>query len=177
MKSTRPWSRAAAILIPAAALVAMLGWATFQKGGTPTPGDDAPPFTAARLDGDGSLSLSDFKGKPVVMNFWASWCGPCETEAPILNEAHRLYGREVAFLGVNIKDAKSKALAFERRFGVAYPSVRDDGGRIYADYGLTGQPETYLIDSEGTIVQHITGPITDKDGFLQSLDALVSENG
>lgn len=155
----------------------MLGWATVQKGGALRPGDDAPVFTAERLGDAGSLSLIELRGRPVVINFWASWCGPCETEAPILNEAHRVYGDDVAFVGVNIKDAKSAALEFERRFDVAYPSVRDESGEIYSDYGLTGQPETYLIDSNGVIVEHIPGAIAGRDALFQSLDALVARDG
>ena len=155
----------------------MLGWATFQEGDVLAAGEDAPAFSAPRLDGKGSLSLSDFDGRPVVVNFLAAWCGPCEDEAPILNEAHRVYGDEIAFVGVNIKDAKSKALEFERRFEVRYPSVRDENGQIYSDYGLTGQPETYLIDSEGVIAEHIAGPIGDAEAFFGLLDGLATRDG
>lgn len=173
----RPWARTALILVPPLALIGLLGWATLQKGGVLTPGDDAPAFSAPRLDDDGSLSLADLKGRPIVMNFWASWCGPCETEAPILNDAHRIYGDDIAFVGVNIKDAKSKALEFERRFNVSYPSVRDESGEIYSDYGLTGQPETFLIDSNGVIVQHIPGAIGGRDALFQTLDDLLANDG
>jgi cytochrome c biogenesis protein CcmG, thiol:disulfide interchange protein DsbE len=167
----------ALILVPALVLIGVLGWATFSKGGTPAPGDQAPAFTADRLDGDGSLSLSDFEGTPVVINFWASWCAPCEEEAPILTEAHRLYGDDVAFVGVNIKDARSKALEFERKLKISYPSVRDEQGQIYSDYGLTGQPETFLLDADGVIAEHVLGPIPGRDYLLPRLDALTADDG
>jgi cytochrome c biogenesis protein CcmG/thiol:disulfide interchange protein DsbE len=173
----RPWVKAALILLPAVALIAVLGWATFQEGEALTTGDDAPAFTAARLGQQGSLSLSDLEGKPVVLNFWASWCVPCEDEAPILNEAHRRYGDDVAFVGVNIKDAKSHALEFEQRFDVPYPSIRDETGEIYSDYGLTGQPETFLLDGQGTIVEHIPGAIASRDALFQMLERLVARDG
>ncbi len=178
MKRQPTWGRAALILLPAVGLVGMLGWATFQKGGTLQAGDEAPAFAAEPLgDEGGLLSLAELKGKPVVLNFWASWCVPCESEAPILNEAHRLYGNEVAFVGVNIKDSRSDALEFERNFDVPYESVRDEQGQIYSDYGLTGQPETYLIDADGVVVEHIPGAIGDEAAFLQMVDGLVERNG
>lgn len=169
----RPWGKIALILVPGLALLILLAWATLAEGNAPMVGEAVPELSGPRLDGNGSLSLDEFEGKPVVVNFWASWCGPCEEEAPILNRAHRLYGDRIAFLGVNIKDARDDALAFEERFDVAYPSVRDTDGSLYADFGLTGQPETFLIDSEGLLVAHIPGQIT-QGAFLAALDSLVA---
>lgn len=166
--------RVALVVLPAALLVGVLGWALVREGSTPRAGDEAPDFAAERLDGRGTISLSDYRGRPVLLNFWASWCLPCEDEAPILNEARERYGDDVAFLGVNIKDARPDALAFERRFGTSYPSVRDESQEIYADYGLTGQPETFLIDAEGVIVEHVPGSIGDQAYLDSSLDALVA---
>jgi cytochrome c biogenesis protein CcmG/thiol:disulfide interchange protein DsbE len=172
----RSWVKVALILIPALLVIALLGWATLQQGSTPRPGDDAPTFSAPRLDGDGSVSLAELRGRPVLLNFWASWCLPCEDEAPILNAAERTHGEDVAFLGVNIKDARDDALEFERRFAVSYPSIRDEAQDIYDAYGLTGQPETFLIDAEGTIVAHIPGAIPDRAYLDQLLDAVVARS-
>ena len=170
----RNWLKVGLIVGPALAVIALLVWATFARGNAPQPGDAAPTFAADRLDGSGSLSLEDFEGKPLVINFWASWCLPCEEEAPLFSSMARRYKGELSFLGVNIKDARSDAVEFERRFDVIYPSVRDEDRTIEDSYGLTGQPETFLIAADGTIHEHIPGAVTD-GGFLQELlDELVA---
>lgn len=172
-------ARTARVVVIVALVVAFLGlltWAVTQAGDIPAPGDAAPSFSAPRLEGGGELSLEDLRGKPVVLNFWASWCVPCEDEAPMLRRAHRRYGDRVAFVGVDVRDARSDALAFVERYGLAYPSVRDEHQEIYRDYGLTGQPETFFIDADGTIVEHVNGPLTDA-GLTSLLDALVRRDG
>lgn len=166
--------RAALIVGPAVALVVLLVWATFAEGSAPQPGDEAPAFSAERLDGSGSLALGDFDGKPVLINFWASWCVPCEQEAPVFDTMARRYEGEVSFLGVNIKDTPDDARAFEQRFDVGYPSVRDETRTIEDAYGLTGQPETFLISSDGVIVEHIPGAVTDAAYLQGLLDELVA---
>lgn len=175
-RTERNWVRAGLIVGPAVAVIALLVWATFAEGSAPQPGDAAPSFTAERLDGSGSLALDDFEGTPVLLNFWASWCVPCEEEAPVLDTMAEQFEGEVAFLGVNIKDAPSDARAFEQRFDVGYPSVRDEGRTIEDDYGLTGQPETFLISADGTIVEHIPGAVTDPAYLQGLLDDLVTES-
>lgn len=176
-RTQRNWLKVGLIVAPAVAVVALLVWATFAKGIAPQPGDAAPTFDAPRLDGPGSLSLDDFEGKPLVINFWASWCLPCEEEAPLFNRMAQRYEGELAFLGVNIRDAEGDAKEFEKRFEVSYPSVRDESRTIEDSYGLTGQPETFLITADGTIHEHIAGPVTDA-AFLQSLlDDLVATTG
>ncbi len=147
------------ILVPAVAFLVVIGLGTFRSGAAPRPGERVPEFSAPLLVGDGSLSLSELEGKPVVLNFWASWCGPCKDEAPLLREAFDVYGRRIHFIGVDIRDGRSDALAFVAEHGLDYPSVRDEGQTIYQDYGLTGQPETFFIDSEGVLVEHVAGPL------------------
>ena len=147
------------ILVPAVAFLVVIGLGTYRSGAKPRPGDRVPNFSAPLLGGDGSLSLSDLRGKPVVMNFWASWCAPCKDEAPLLREAFAAYGDRINFVGIDIKDARTDALAFVEEYGLAYPSVRDEEQTIYQDYGLTGQPETFFIDSEGVLVEHVAGPL------------------
>jgi cytochrome c biogenesis protein CcmG, thiol:disulfide interchange protein DsbE len=128
------------------------------------------------LDGSGSFALEDVRGRPVLLNFWASWCAPCVEEAPVLRRAHDLYGDEVSFVGVDVKDAQTDARAFARRHGLDYTHVRDTGA-IYADYGLTGQPESFLIDSDGVVVEHVTGPFADAQDLFSRLDVLVARDG
>lgn len=161
-------------LVPVLALLAVLAIAVARTTPTPKPGDAAPPFEAPLLEGEGVLALEDLDGKPVVLNFWASWCAPCRDEAPLLKEAHERYGDEVAFVGINIRDARSEAIAFVHEYGLEYPDVRDEGGRIERAYGLTGQPETFFIGADGSIVEHVPGPIVDESIMMRLVGALAS---
>jgi cytochrome c biogenesis protein CcmG, thiol:disulfide interchange protein DsbE len=160
------------ILVPVVALLVILGSATYKRSDVPTAGKAVPDFSAPLLVGDGTLALSDLQGKPVVLNFWASWCAPCEDEAPLFDAAHEEFGDRIAFVGVDIRDARSDALDFVEEYGLDYPSVRDEGMEIYAEYGLTGQPETYFIDAEGVLVEHVAGPV-DEEKLSQILDVLL----
>jgi cytochrome c biogenesis protein CcmG, thiol:disulfide interchange protein DsbE len=166
------WSRVAWFLLPVLAFMGLLTVAVVRES-APVPGDDAPNFEAPLLGQDGTLALSDLKGRPVFMNFWASWCGPCKDEAPFLAEAAKRYGDRVAFIGVNIKDARSDALGFAEEQGLSYDHVRDEDGSIYDDYGLTGQPESFFIDPDGVIVEHVPGPLFERD-LYRLLDRIVA---
>lgn len=170
--STRPWTRLIWILVPAIAFLVVLALATANRGGAPEPGDDAPDFSGPLLDGSGTLELNDLAARPVVLNFWASWCGPCEEEAPMLQRAFEEYGDRIAFVGVDIRDARSDALEFVDEHDLEYPNVRDEGQEILTDYGLTGQPETFFIDQDGKIVEHVPGALTEVRLF-ELLDVLV----
>lgn len=160
------------ILVPVVGLLIILGSATYQRTDIPVVGAAVPDFSAPLLVGDGTLALSDLRGKPVVVNFWASWCPPCKDEAPLFEAAYEEYGDRISFLGVDIRDARSDALEFVEEYGLDYPSVRDEGMKIYADYGLTGQPETYFIDAEGVLVEHVAGPV-DEEKLSQVIDVLL----
>lgn len=131
---------------------------------------EAPAFTAPVLiaaDGVGpagaEVALDDLRGRVVVLNFWASWCGPCENEAPILNQVAQQYrGRgDVVVLGMDTQDLTDEALTFAEEFGITYPSLREGGDAIYRDYEARGVPETFVIDREGRIALKIVGEITD----------------
>ena len=118
------------------------------------------PVAARRRLADGRLHLGELRGRPIVVNFWASWCIPCREEAPILNASARAHAGDVVFLGVNVQDLKSDALAFSREFDTPYVSARDRGNGTYEDYGLTGVPETYYLDAAGRIVAHTPGAVS-----------------
>jgi cytochrome c biogenesis protein CcmG/thiol:disulfide interchange protein DsbE len=173
-------AQAAAVAV-VAALLALLAWkvtqgesavtASLADGGMPA----APAFTLERLDGEGDLSLESLRGKPVVLNFWASWCGPCKDEAPLLQEASERWGDKVAFVGIDVKDFRGDARAFLERFGVTYPNVYDGKGSTIGRYGVTGYPETYFIDAEGRVRYRIAGPVEDAqdvdDGIRRALES------
>ena len=164
--------RALLFLVPVVVVLVILGVATYRKADVPQVGERVPDFSAELLGDEGSLALSDLRGTPVVINFWASWCGPCEEEAPLFKQAHETYGDRIAFLGVDIKDARTDALEFVSRYGLDYPSVRDETQEIYAAFGLTGQPETFFVDAEGILVEHVAGPV-DEAQLFDTLDILV----
>jgi cytochrome c biogenesis protein CcmG/thiol:disulfide interchange protein DsbE len=124
----------------------------------------APDWDLALLSGDDTLALESLRGKAVVLNFWASWCGPCKDETPLLQKGWlRWEGKDVVFVGMNVKDFRGDARSFVRRFGVTYPNVYDGKGSTVGRYGVTGFPETYFIDANGRVVYRIAGPVADAE--------------
>lgn len=115
-------------------------------------GQRAPDFTLTTFDGQ-EITLSSLKGKVVMINFWASWCKPCEGEAPDLENAWRYYqpGGEVIFLGIDYVDTEPAAMEYLQKFDVTYPNGPDLGTRISQAYRTTGVPETYIIDKNGVL--------------------------
>ena len=117
---------------------------------------------ALPLFSGGEITLASLKGKPVVINFWSSWCPPCRDEAPTLEKTWRLYReRGVTFLGVDIQDKEEDALAFVEEYDITYPNGRDLNGRITIDYGVSGIPITFFVDREGMIVSRWVGAISE----------------
>jgi cytochrome c biogenesis protein CcmG/thiol:disulfide interchange protein DsbE len=128
----------------------------------------APDFTLPRLGADGTLSLSSLRGKAVVLNIWASWCVPCKDEAPALERAYQRWrARGLVVLGIDQQDLEGDALAFARKHGLTYPSVRDGEGSVAGRYGATGVPETFFIDRQGRIVGYFSGPLNLDPGALE----------
>lgn len=131
---------------------------------SPLAGKPAPDFTITTWNGASvqQVRLADLKGKPVVVNFWASWCDPCREEAPVLQAAWQKYqGSGVMFVGVAMRDKQSDGTAFLKQYGVTYPSGPDTTGQITIDYGVTGPPETVFIDRHGVVVSKTIGVIDD----------------
>ena len=145
-------------LVPALAFIAILWFALARTGSQAVSGNAAPSFELELLDGSGVLTDEKLKGKPVVINFWASWCIPCREEAPLLEKAWRAYKNDgVIFLGVNIKDAESDAKRFVDEFGITYPTVRDLDQSLTKDFGVKGLPETFFVDHRWTFIGAISG--------------------
>ncbi|HMJ74936.1 MAG TPA: redoxin domain-containing protein [Iamia sp.] len=120
--------------------------------GTLVLAEDAPDLVLARLGGGDDVRISDYRGQPVVVNFWASWCLACVEEMPDLQRVHESLGDQVAFLGVNVRDAPEAATRMVARTGVTYDLVRDEDGALARALEVTTFPTTFLIDADGTIV-------------------------
>ncbi len=123
----------------------------------------APELTGATLDG-GRFDLAQQRGQVVLVNVWASWCGPCRTEYPVLAAAARGLGpRGLVVVGINTQDTRAKAQEFVREMGgAAYPSVRDEDGTHAIDWGTFGVPETFVVDRDGTVRARLPGEVTAK---------------
>jgi len=116
--------------------------------------------TLPMLEGHGYASLASLRGKVVVLNFWASWCEPCQTEAPLLERAQgQLERHDGTVLGVSYLDASPDSLAFARRYHLSYPNLRDDEGAFAHSYGTDQLPESFVIDRDGRIVAVSRGEI------------------
>jgi cytochrome c biogenesis protein CcmG, thiol:disulfide interchange protein DsbE len=128
-------------------------------------GKPAPAFTIKRLDQEGQVSLSDFKGQPVVLNFWATWCGPCKMEQPVLDWAAERYKGKAVFIGIVFEDTEQATRAFLKQTGAAYPQVYDPKSTVAVDYGVSGVPETYFINRQGIIVKKYINPFGSPEEF------------
>jgi thiol-disulfide isomerase/thioredoxin len=140
--------------------------------------EPAPEVSGPTLDGS-SLALADLDG-PVVINFWASWCGPCAAEAPHLASIAETYGeRGVAVVGVNVRDTLANARAFEREYGIAYPSWDDESASIASQFGALGPaglPSTVLLDADHRVASRLFGAVTARQ-LAPRLDGLLAEAG
>jgi cytochrome c biogenesis protein CcmG/thiol:disulfide interchange protein DsbE len=148
--SARLWVVAA---LGVAALVIILLTRALQGTSTELrPGEPAPDFSFTTFAGE-EMSLSDFRGRVVILNFWASWCVECALEAPALERTWREYSeRGVVVLGLAYTDTEPAARAYLERFSITYPNGPDLGGRISRLYRLTGVPETVVVDPGGRLV-------------------------
>ena len=145
-----------------AGLLALLVWQLGHQHHAPGVGTMAPVFALRRLEGPGKVSLASYRGKPVVLNFWASWCEPCKGEAAVLERDWTSYrDRGVVFLGVDYHDLASDARRFVSTHALTFPMVQDGSGKVTGDYGISQVPETYVLNRQGRVVLHLAGPITD----------------
>ncbi len=124
--------------------------------------EPAPDFSMALFTG-GEFRLADHKGKPALINFFASWCIPCGKESPVLEKIYQEYRRKgVTFVGVAVNDTETKAKGFIEKFGLTFPAGLDKTGEIKDAYSLYGMPSTYFVDKEGIISYFHPGGVTER---------------
>jgi cytochrome c biogenesis protein CcmG/thiol:disulfide interchange protein DsbE len=145
--------------------LALLVWGMLNKepitglSGVTMVNRPAPDFILTTFKGT-TISPEDLRGKPVVINFWASWCPPCRVEAPLLERTWRAYkNRGLIFLGVNIQDRKEDALNYIREFNITYPNGPDPTGEIAINYGVSGLPVTFFVSRKGEVVRRWVGAV------------------
>jgi cytochrome c biogenesis protein CcmG/thiol:disulfide interchange protein DsbE len=167
------------LLLLALLTVVAFGLRRSQQG-TVQVGDTIPDFALKFFDGyqfDGKtdLKLSDLKGKVVVMNFWASWCIPCEEEAAALESAWKSYADsgKVVFIGVDYVDTEPEARKYLQKFDITFPNGPDLGTKISQMFRIKGVPETYFIDQSGKLVYIQIGPFASEDEIHAIIDPLI----
>jgi cytochrome c biogenesis protein CcmG/thiol:disulfide interchange protein DsbE len=139
-------------------------------------GDSVPEFGFTTFDGI-PIKSTDFAGKVVVINFWASWCKPCEQEARELEAAYQYYlpGSEVIFLGMTYSDTEPNSLAYLEKFGITYPNGPDLATRASQMFRVTGVPETFVIDKKGRLAHFKAGPFTSTEEIIRVVDSVLEQ--
>jgi cytochrome c biogenesis protein CcmG, thiol:disulfide interchange protein DsbE len=158
-------ARTFVVVIGVIGVIGLLGYGLLSKGGDSIAvGDPAPDKELSELGGDGSGEIADYRGRWVLVNFWASWCAPCRSEAPALETFQRQHSPEgFTVLGINLDDTSDDAIAFVRRYGLTYPQLRDGDGSDRRDaYGMTGFPESFLVDPAGKLAVIRRGPVDER---------------
>jgi thiol-disulfide isomerase/thioredoxin len=122
-------------------------------------GDLAPPFALPSLADGAPVALEDLRGRVVLVNFWATWCKPCEEEMPAMQNLYRALGKEgFALIAVAVDRSRDDVVAFRERLGIDFPIVLDPAEKAAARYQTTGFPESILVDADGVIVERYIGP-------------------
>lgn len=130
---------------------------------SPLIGHPAPAFSLKAVGTGETIDLERLRGRPVIINFWATWCGPCYDEHPTLVQNAQLLGDQVQFVGVVFNDTEDKIQSFLRERGSAYPTLLDQQGKTAIAYGVGGVPETFFLNRQGTIVAKYAGPMSSGD--------------
>jgi cytochrome c biogenesis protein CcmG/thiol:disulfide interchange protein DsbE len=154
--------RSSIAVLAVLAIIGLLTFGLLSKGSSGVAlGEVAPAPVLPRLEGSGTGSLTDYRGRWVLVNFWASWCLPCRQEAPVLEDFQRRDGDgSFTVLGIDSRDLSGDGRAFVQRYGLSYPQLRDGDGTTAHDFGTTGVPENFLIDPKGKLRLLLRGPVT-----------------
>lgn len=154
-------ARSFAVFMVVLAVVGLLAYGLLTKGEQALAvGDPIPTAELPTLDGEGTGSIADYRGDWVFVNVWASWCDPCREEAPALQRFHEHRGQGFTVLGIDSRDVSSDALEFVAEFELTYPQLHDNEGDIPDQLGMTGFPESFLVDPEGNVALLRPGPVT-----------------
>ncbi|NCP86170.1 TlpA family protein disulfide reductase [bacterium] len=170
------WAALAVLMV-----IVALGLKRSQQG-TVAPGDKIPDFTLTFFDGytyqnQPQVNLSDLRGKVVILNFWASWCKPCEEEAALLEAAWKSYEADgkVIFIGADYVDTEPEARGYLAKFGITYPNGPDLGTKISQFFRIKGVPETYFIDANGVLQYVQIGPFSSEAQIRQIIDTILAQ--
>jgi cytochrome c biogenesis protein CcmG/thiol:disulfide interchange protein DsbE len=146
------------------AVVGLLTFGLLSKGSSGVAlGEAAPASALPRLESGGEGSLAEYRGRWVLVNFWASWCVPCREEAPALEMFQRRHAHgDFTVLGIDSRDLSGDGRAFVRRFGLSYPQLRDGDGAAAHQFGTTGVPENFLVDPRGKVRLLLRGPVSEE---------------
>ncbi len=165
-------------LVVSVAFLGLLAWGMIKKepitglSGVTMVNRPAPDFKLKTFDGP-TISLRALRGRPVVLNFWASWCPPCRIEASLLERTWRVYKkRGVAFIGVDIQDREEDALRFIREFNITYPNAPDPSGEVSISFGVSGLPVTFFVSKDGQILRRWVGAI-EKEVLVRSIKEIM----
>jgi cytochrome c biogenesis protein CcmG/thiol:disulfide interchange protein DsbE len=170
----------AVLLVGLAVAATLIGILTVGLGKDPSAirspliGKPAPTFALREVGTSGTIDIAEFRGKPVVINFWATWCRPCWEEHPVLVANARLMQPQVQFVGVVFNDEEKKILDFLAQRGSSYPTLVDENGKTAIAYGVGGVPETFFLDANGVIVAKYSGPMS-PDTLRQNLDKVFTQ--
>ncbi|MBI4667559.1 MAG: TlpA family protein disulfide reductase [Nitrospinae bacterium] len=142
---------------------------------SPMEGKPAPQFSLTTIDGK-PMRLADYRGKVVFLNIWATWCPPCKQEMPSMQALYEHFkGKDFAMLTISIDEKKEDVPPFMKELGLTFPVAVDPEQKVVSQYGITGVPETYIIDKEGVITHHIVGPGEwNNPGIINAFEGLVS---